>query len=170
MFRLMSVGQCELESPRSFKLYLGSFCSMTFVSKYKETNTVALSQGPYDAPSLIIRSPESNAFYCVYDFDVDWQLIKIHLKKPYKPLPKDNPLCEIVLQSDCEIERITRGGVSDWNSAAETVARMSPSEFRKQSLGYRFLFPRIGQKQLVTALHSFGGQGQYPGDIVVQKW
>jgi hypothetical protein len=137
----------------------GSTCTMTFLSIGKETNTVVLGQDLFDSPAFILCSANSNVFYCIYDFDVDWQLIRIDQKQPFKPPSTKNPLQAVIRPSDCKVDRVPPRDVSDWDFAAKMVEEMSRSQFHKQSLGFG-----LNQERLVKILRSSGEQGQYSED------
>ena len=57
-------------------------------------------------PSLLVGM-------CVYDFDVDFRLIRIHTDRPFKPLPPGSYLQRILFTCTWEIE----DGTTNWDEA-----------------------------------------------------
>jgi hypothetical protein len=160
----------RIRQPSFVKTIFGSTCRMTFTSKNGATNTVDFNQDYFNCPVFVLPSAESNALFCVYDYDVDWQLIKFTFNEPFTSIAADSPLWGMVTHCDCKVERITRGEVSNWNWVADAVGKMSSHEFRNQSLSLGFFGFHPNRQELVMALRDFGKQGQYPGDVVVPAY
>ena len=106
--------------------------------------------------------------FCIYDNDIDWQVLRIDSDKPFSKIPRDNPITSVVLRSTCKVERVLRGETNDWTLIASSVERMDPRRFKSQALSFVGLV--TNQKQIANSMRNFGDQGQYSGDVVVPRY
>src|SRR5665213_2862809 len=102
---LIGGGSIRLTQPSVVELFFKSTSTMTFNSGPAKTDTVILRRDYFDSPVIVIPSTKSNLYFCVYDNDVDWQLIRVDVSGQFRPLPRTSPLCDVVQFATCKIER-----------------------------------------------------------------
>jgi hypothetical protein len=140
-------------------------CVIYFDSSSSPSNTVELAEAYFNSPILVVQSTNVNTFWCIYDNDVDWQLLRINPTHPFRPIPKHNPIQSLVLRSTCEVERVVKADTNDWEFVAATLESMSSSQYVAASIHLPFIV--TSQKDLVTSLRHFGDQGQYDGETIM---
>ena len=145
-----------------------STCEIEISTKGAKSSTVVLGQDWFDVPMLIIPSTNESVFYCVYDYDIDFQLLKFDLSQPFHALPSNNPMSAAVISATCGVERVRKVDGEDWRLVGTALQQMPSHEYKRQVLrGLDLIFFRVttGQKFLSDSiLHNFGGQGQYSGE------
>jgi hypothetical protein len=142
-------------------------CTLTLKSGTGLVGNVELLQPFCKAPIIVFPSTNDETFLCVYDNDVDIQLLRINLKKGFRPFSAINILRPLVPFSTCQVDRVMKTDTSDWAFAAATLERMSTEEFRCQSVPSLdlVLFRKyVDQKELAAAMHNCGNQGIYDGE------
>ena len=161
-------GSVTMENPSVLEWFFTSTCAITFSPRPGIVDSVDFGQGWFDAPIMVLPSTNTNVFLCIYDHDVDWQLIRIDLSQRFQPIPLDNPLHGIVRHSTCKIDRVPKSDANDWSYVAATLDKMPGRQYREQSRGLNLLFFRLraAQKDVAASMRNFGDQGQYPGDVV----
>jgi hypothetical protein len=163
-------GSVTMTQPSVFEGLFDSKTTIKFDPNTGEPGNVELLHSFFCSPVIVIPSTNANVFLCVYDDDVDWQLIRIDLSQKFQGVPRESPLHSIVLHSTCKIERVMKSDsdTNDWNMAAATLAKMPANQFRNQSMNLNFGVYRLpyDQKQLVASLRTFRDHGLYPGDPV----
>ena len=145
----------------------GSY-EITFISEVGVTNRVTLYHNLFECPTMLLHGGRSNVFFCVYNHDVDWQLIRIELNEIFQPLPKDSPIRNLVLGSTCRIEQVSKEEKIDWDFVANILEQMSSREFKRRVIASRAF--RVNQKKLIASLRNFGDQGQYPGEVTIPSY
>jgi hypothetical protein len=93
-------------------------CAIHLESKSGMSAETDLVQGWLDGPLIVVPSPDENIFYCVYDHDTDFQLLRIDLKAPFVPPARNTSLGDAILSSTCAVHRVKPGETNDWNAAA----------------------------------------------------
>jgi len=155
----------QVTKPSFFKAVGRSVCTLEFLANDGKAKRIVFAESSFHQPIIILPSTESNVFYCVYDFDIDWQLIKISPNEPFQSL---NPVLKgVIKNSDCRIERIagTTANLADWKFAADELDRMSQLQFRRRYLGLEIPLIPINEftlkSPLAGALRRYGDQGTY---------
>jgi hypothetical protein len=166
---LIGGGSIRLTQPSVLELVFKSTSTMAFNSGPGKEDIVILRRDYFDSPVIVIPSTKSNLFFCVYDNDVDWQLIRVDVSGQFRPLPRTNPLCDVVQFATCKIERVLKTDTNDWNLVAIALEKMSETEYKDQSLGLNLFGYRVraDRKKLAASMRNFGDQGQYPGDTII---
>jgi hypothetical protein len=171
-FTLQSGSSVSVMSAPIRKLFSVSKCTIIINSGSAGSGRVDLLQSFSESPVIVIPSTVSNVFFCVYDNDVDWQLLKIDLGQPFTTLPPENPMRSKVLYSTCRIERVRKAETNDWNAVAAALDKMPAEQFRNQSVSFNFVVYRAhySQKQIVASMRNSGDQGQYEGDTIFLQY
>lgn len=158
----------SLKQASFFGWLFGSKCTLRITSDNKPTNLVELRQKLFKNPAIIIPSADTDVLFCIYDNDVDWQLIRIDPRLKSQPIANNSLLGSIVISSTCKVERVLKTDTNDWNTAVQALQEMSPSIFKKQA--FHLMWQAPNQKELIASMRNFGDQGQYPGDIFVPNY
>lgn len=142
----------------------GSTCRIEIDSKSGKHARLDLFQDWSGGPTMVIPTTNENVFLCIYDYDVDFQLLRIDLSKKYRPLAASVFLKANVLHSDCEVTRVLKTDTNDWSIAVATIQRMPVRQYRRGVNGLELgIFSlHTTQKTLLKILRNFGDQGQYP--------
>jgi hypothetical protein len=140
-------------------------CILKFVSNEGVINQVTFHQDFFRSPILIIPSTRTNTFFCVYDNDVNWQLIRIDLGQQFRPLPQESPLRNRVLQSTCAIDRVSKQDFGTWTFVAETLENSNASNYGEWITCPGFPL-RGNRKKLVASIRNCGDAGIYPGELI----
>lgn len=167
--RLIGSWSVQIRRPSLCESASGSICTMTFTAGGRKRN-VDLTENCFNYPVLILASADSNAVYCLYDFDIDWQLIKLNLDQSFTPLPQNSPISGIVQHCECGVQRITRADDKEWKWAADEVENMSYHEFRQQCIGLAPVGVLSSRHSVAVTLRNCGWQGQYSGDVFVPAY
>jgi hypothetical protein len=138
----------------------GQPCTASIKST-ESTNKVVFYKNAFKSPVFILTGDSPNSFYCIYDHDVDWQLIRIRLTTPQHRLNDSPVLSSMILNSDCDIQRVSKKETNAWFFAASQIEKMTDKMFRKESL-CRSL--SASQADLVASLRNIGDQHEYPED------
>jgi hypothetical protein len=143
-------------------------CLVEIKTKRGKGSTLILAQDWCDGPMLMIPSTNEDVFYCVYDYDVDFQLLRINLNQPFHALPSNGPMSTVVIRSGCGVNRVLKTDNAAWQYVGGVLEEMPPREYKRAVLeGLDLVVYRLTTDQKFLAdsiLHKFGGQGQYPGD------
>jgi len=156
-----------LKSGASIAVYAPSFlasaaggtCVISIKLKSGIMAQTDLVQGVLHTPLIVIPSTDGNIFYCIYDHDTDFQLLKFDLNHTFHPLAKDETMTSSILNSSCEVVRVKSGDTNDWVAAAEILQEMSPNEYNRQVIGglrlglFRFHTDRT---VVLNSLHNYG--------------
>ena len=160
-------GSAEIEPSSLLASVRGANCRITLRTKLGKSATIGLLQTLIDAPLILIPSSNEDVFFCVYDYDVDFELLRIDLTQPFRPVGVGDPLRAIVLASTCRVERVLKAETNDWAFASAALKEMPAAQYtHDQITGLKFGFFRIGtsQKLLFESIHTCGGQGVYNGE------
>jgi hypothetical protein len=163
-------GLITIRAASLFGVIRGSRCTLAITSRTGRTGTVDLSQDYFDSPITVVPSTNDDVFFCVYDYDVDIQLLKLDLRELPQASPRSTVLGAIILATTCKIERVQKGDSNDWDQAASTLEKMPVEEFRNESvsrLDLIVLRAYRNKSSISASMRNFGNQGQYPGDTIV---
>jgi len=164
---LKSGGSIKIISS-SFRARLhGAQCAATISSKSGKVAELDFLQSYFCSPIIFFPSSDENVFFCLYDNDVDVQLIKINIGRSPLPGPADQVLKTIVLKSTCEIERVHKAETNDWNFASQVLQRMPASEYRRNVEVFGSFGFYTSQKTLLKSVQNNGDQGQYNGETMI---
>ena len=157
-------GLLQAELCSLFRTIQGGTCTIHLKSRSGKWGRIELLQGAFNAPVMVIPSNNENTFYCVYDYDVDFQLIKFDLSKPFKLATDRIVLDAIVKRSTCEVARVRKADAGDWLTACKYLDALSSSEYKARVFGVRIGFFSIhtAQRLLIKSMHNRGDQGDYP--------
>lgn len=166
--RLLSSGDLiEVTSPSVLESFSVTTCSIQIKSKSGTGAKLELLQSWYDLPFMVIPSTNKNLFYCVYDHDTDFQLLKIDVSSNFSRPPRNAVMSANIVNSTCEVYRVKPSETGEWTNAARIIQAMSPYQFRHQAIGgLRLGFCRIptSQKYIVDCMFNCGNQGAGYGD------
>ena len=162
-------GTAKIRAASILASVFGSKCTIEIKSISGKHAEIALLQAWFDGPFMVIATTNENIFLCIYDHDVDFQLLRIDLSQKFQPL-KANDFCKgIVIASDCKIARVLKADTDDWAIAVATIQQMPAGQYRRAVSGLELGFCSLHttQKTLLDSLRNFGDQGQYPGDVYI---
>jgi hypothetical protein len=167
-----SVGFITIERPCLFRSLKKARCTLKLISRGGLAGQVQLLQTLDKSPIFVLPYTDSaNTFLCIYDNDVDVQLLRIDLGNAFRPT--DRILRPIVLAATCRVERVAKTDTNVWAAAAKILQRMPANEFRRMSVPCLDLvvFKRyFEQGNLVAALENGGYQGAYDGETTIIKY
>jgi hypothetical protein len=148
-------------------MIFGATSEVRIYPKTGPTNYVDLEEDWFHGPCMVLPSTNTNIFFCIYDHDVDWQLIRIDASQPFQTIP-GGPLTGHVLRSTCKIERVLRQDTNDWNFVSTTLEKMPSKQYEDQSAKVTLLYyrTRYSQENLVADMRDFGSLGMYDGDVM----
>ena len=109
----------------------GSKCEIEIKSRSDKAAQLTLRQDWFDGPLMVIETTNKNVFLCVYDHDVDFQLLRIDLDQKFVVPPPQVVMSSSILTSTCKIERVPKGDVADWAEAAAAIQQMSAGRYRR---------------------------------------
>ena len=157
--------------------FLGAVASGTCIvqisSESGKCATVRLREGCFDLPLVVVPSANKDVFYCIYDHDVDFLIVKIDLGRGFSPPPKDGPLSENILPSSCAVARVRNFDTNNWVPAVAALEAMPPDQFNRQVIGglrLGFCHLHTAQQVAVDELRNYGSQGGYNGDTVIPTY
>jgi hypothetical protein len=164
-------GSVSFNQPSLIMSIFGSTSTVKICPKTGPTNYVDLEQDWFDGPCMVLPSTNTNVFFCIYDHDVDWQLIRIDVSQPFQTIPA-GPVSGHVFHSTCKIERVLKQDTNDWNFVAATLEKMPSKQYKDQSVGINLLVYRLrtSQSYLAASMRDFGDQGMYPGDFMTVNY
>jgi len=157
----VSFPQCSL-----IGTFFSSNCIITFSPKQGKIDSVDLVQDYFDGPVMVMPSTNTNVFFCIYDGDVDWLVIKIDVSQEFHQIPRESPIHNLVRGSTCKIQRVRRVDTNDWDFVADALEKMPSKQFKDQSAGLDLLVYRLrnSQKDLAASLRNGVNGGQYADD------
>jgi hypothetical protein len=79
----------------------------------------------------LLSGRDTNILLCLYDFDVDYRLLRIDMSQPFKPPASTSYLNRIVFRSDWLIED---GSAGDWQETLDYLHSVPPTVFAHQSV------------------------------------
>ena len=132
---LKTGGLIAVKAPSFLVSAAGGTCVISIKLKSGIMAQVDLVQGLLHTPLIVIPSTDENIFYCIYDHDTDFQLLKFDLNHTFHPLAKDEAMSSSILNSSCEVYRVKKVDTNDWVAAAEVLQEMSPDEYNRQVIG-----------------------------------
>jgi hypothetical protein len=156
-----------IEAPSFLASAAGSTCIISINLKSGMMARITLVQSWFHTPLIVIPSTNGNIFYCIYDHDTDFQLLKFDLEHTFQPPAKDQVMSSSILGSSCEVDRVKRIDTNDWIAVTKALQQMSPDEYDRQVIGgLRFGLFRIHTDQIVVvnSMRNYGDQGGYNGD------
>jgi hypothetical protein len=109
----------------------GSKSTITYTSKSGQAGTVVLWQDFFHFPITVLPARDPNVLLCLYDFDVDFRLIRINTAKKFKPFLPGSILNSIVCVSPWEVRA---GTTNDWEVTMDYLKKIRPSEFKRVSV------------------------------------
>lgn len=156
---LKSGDSIDIKAPSFLASAVGGTCVINIKLKSGVVGQMSLVQGLLHTPLIVIPSTNENIFYCIYDHDTDFQLLKFDLAHTFQPPAKDEVMSSSILGSSCEVYRVKRTDTNDWAAAAEILQTMSPSEYNRQVIGgLRFGFFQIHTARTVvlSSMRNYG--------------
>jgi hypothetical protein len=159
-------GEVSFPQPSLIGKFFSSSSTITFRPKQGKINSMDLEEDVFEGPAMVLSSTNTNVFFCIYDHDTDWLMIKIDLSQEFQPLSPQNPMHSHVLRSTCKIERVRRVDTNDWYFAAAALEKMPSKQFKDQSAGLDLLVYRLrnNQKDLAASMRNNCDSGQYEDD------
>lgn len=134
-------------------------CSVDIRTSSNRKAHIELYQDMSNSPVLVIPAKEAGIFVCIYDYDVDFQLLRINMNQPFDPKPGEGFVKSNVLSSTCKVERIGTNEDLDWSTVKDALMQMPRSAYRQQAIGCDFL--QTDQQTLLDAIRNHGNQGVY---------
>jgi hypothetical protein len=104
---------------------------VAFRPKDREFQTINLWQDFADRPVILKFSTNGKALICLYNFDIDFRLIKIVYGDSSQSFQPKSDLEKLVVSSSCRIET---AGLDDWIEMSNYLKAMSPADFKRQSI------------------------------------
>jgi len=92
---------------------------------------VSLWQDVFDGPIYVLPGTNTNAFFCLYDFDTCYCLFRIDSGLPFQPVPTNSRLYRILFTSDCYIREAT---YFEWHEVMDELQKTSSSDFSRQRM------------------------------------
>jgi len=143
----------------------GAKCTLTYKKGQNDEAHIDLLQTFWKWPVIVIPSTNCNVFLCIYDNDVDVQLLRIDPSHPFKTLPSSRPLSRIVLASSCEIDEASG---DDLDFAINSLKIMPTDVFKRHSIpNLNFgIFGVYGDPRDCAEGLEMADEIVYPGDVV----
>jgi len=88
-----------------------AYCTIRYEPKSGQPGTIVLWQDAFDGPTMLLPAKNTNILLCLYDFDIDYRLLRIDTSKSFTPLLTSNDLSRILFKCDW---LIGDGTTSDW--------------------------------------------------------
>src|SRR5450756_40449 len=89
----------QVRSPSALESFNVATCSIYIKTKSGTDARIKLSQSWYDLPFMVIPSTNPGVFYCLYDYDTDFQLLKIDTNRKFSQPPKNKVMSANILDS-----------------------------------------------------------------------
>lgn len=99
------------------------------ISNSGQAGEVVLWQDPFDGPSMVIPAVETNVFFCLYDFDTQYLLVRIDLARPFEAIDAQDILNRVLFSATCRVSNASSG---DWNQAVAYLKAVTARDFRQQ--------------------------------------
>jgi hypothetical protein len=162
-------GAAELKPASLLASIFGAKCVIAIESISGKKATIDLLQDRFNGPLTVVATTNENIFLCIYNYDVDIQILRIDLTQKFHTLQTGDFLLGTVLESTCKVDRVKRGDSNDWNTAVAGLKQMTSKEYKQEATGLDLGLFRIqtNQGRLLASLRNFGDQGIYPDDSVV---
>src|SRR6267142_4457420 len=77
-----------------------AYCTIRYEPKSGQPGTIVLWQDVFDGPTTLLPAKNTNILLCLYDFDVDYRLLRIDTSKSFRPLLTSNDLNRILFKCD----------------------------------------------------------------------
>src|SRR5579863_4819995 len=122
--------------------------------KNGRTEIIDLGVDWFDSPIMVLQSTNANTYFCVYDDDIDWQLLRIAPGQPYVPPPPKSAASGIILNSTCRIEAVAKSDSNQWHEVAAALNAMSPGEYNRKS--FRLFRLRPPKEYLEATMRNLG--------------
>lgn len=152
----------EIKSPSALQSFNSAKCSIEIKSKSGASARIELLQSWYDLPFLVVALTNHGIFYCIYDHDTDWQLLKIDVNRAFDRPAMNQVMSANILASTCKIERLRPSEKRDWTNVAAMVQMLPSKQYRHQVIGglrigcFRIPTP---QMNVVGSMLKYGEQG-----------
>jgi len=142
-------------------------CEIEIRTSSKGVAKIVLYQDFWDSPIIVIPTTNANVFFCVFDYDVDTQLLRIDLNEPFDAGAKSSFIKGNVLFSTCKIERVSTHDNAAWEAACVTLQGMPDVEYKREATGLDLLlfYTQIDRQSLMAVLKNRGSQGLYGRDF-----
>ncbi len=126
----------RVRTPSFWKALSGAPCALDYRSalgRGESVGTITLWRDLVNMPTLLIADGNDGSFFCLYQFDMDWRLLRIDPRRRFVSFPSDNWSClsNEVCSTPWEIKE---ADLSEWQRSLATVVRMSSSEFKRQRI------------------------------------
>ena len=145
-----------------YQAFTDGQCEIHIETTSGKKANLTLYEGILDLP-VIVLPLSSNGCIGVYDYDVDFQLLKIDVSQPFQPMMSKLFVKSIVRNSSCKFDRVENGDTATWEAARIALQQLPAKDYKKQAAGFNLLFctARTGQQTLVEELKKYSYQG-YP--------
>jgi hypothetical protein len=170
-------GQVSFVQPSLIGKFFCSNCTITFSPREGKTNSVELAEDEFHGPAMVLASTNTNVFYCIYDHDTDWLLIRIDLSRKFEPLPPKSPLKGGLRRAACKVERVRSYESNDWYFVANALDKMPSKQFKDQSVGLDLLVYRLRNSKGFFAKEirgEFSTDSRYEDDnrdpVIIDYW
>jgi hypothetical protein len=156
----------EMKPASLYESIAGGACEINIRTASRE-GRIVFHQDMHDSPVLVVPAGSINVFYCIFDYDVDTQLVRIDLNKPFQPAPRKGFVRSNVIVSTCGIERVEREDTAAWAVASGALEQMSAGDYRRQAAGLNMLFWTVvrDRQTLLGIVKNHGNQGTYGQDF-----
>jgi hypothetical protein len=104
---------------------------ITYKPRQGQVGAVVVWQDAFDGLVTVISGREEGVLLCLYDYDVDFRLLRIDTKKRTMSLPPGTELRSYLFNSSWEI---TVGRPDDWAEIVNYLKSVNPKHFKRQSL------------------------------------
>jgi len=160
---LRSGGLVEIKPASLCEASLGGGCNVLLKSSSGHEARLTLHQDLFNSPIIVLPTTNADVFICVYDYDVDFQLLRFDVGQPFRRLPGKRFVNANVLASTCRVDRVTPEEGDYWNETHEALQTMARSEYKRQAVGLNLLFcvAQTSQSVVMDAMTNCGGQGVY---------
>ena len=156
----------EMKPASVYESIAGGACEINIRTASRE-GRIVFHQDVYDSPVMVIPAGSDNVFYCVFDYDVDTQLVRIDLNKPFQPASRKSFVGSNVIVSTCGTVRVDRDDAAAWAVVSGALEQMSAGEYRRQATGLNMLFCSVvrDRQTLLGIVKNHGDQGTYGQDF-----
>ena len=105
--------------------------TINYTSPARQAGRLIIWQGPFAGPVLLIPAHRTNVFLCLYDYDVDYRLLRIDTSRPFRALLEGVTLRKILFASTWDIQE---GDSADWEDLVAYLQQLSTHSFEQQSI------------------------------------
>lgn len=104
---------------------------ISYAPNIGQPGAVVLWQDLFDGPAVMFQGKQQGIVFCLYDFDVYYQLLRIDTSKPFGGVDTNSPLSRILFTSSWQIQE---ADFDDWQEALAYLRTAPKAQFNQSSV------------------------------------